>query len=80
MSAAMIGFNLLLIGLLLVMGKWIRVKTPLLQSLFLPSSLVAGMIALVFGPEILGRFVLLPVVKTRFVTSTSFLLLLSSLV
>lgn len=54
MTADRIGFSLLVIGLLLVAGKWIRVKTPLLQTLFLPSSLVAGLLALLVGPEVLG--------------------------
>lgn len=57
MTAGTIGFSLLLLGLLLVVGKWVRVKTPLLQNLFLPSSLIAGFIALILGPEILGRVV-----------------------
>ena len=55
MRAESVGLALLLLGLLLVIGKWVRVKTPLLQRLFLPSSLVAGLIALLIGPEILGR-------------------------
>lgn len=54
MTANEIGFGLLLLGLLLVAGKWIRVKTPILQNLFLPSSLIAGIIALLLGPEIFG--------------------------
>ncbi|WP_353894395.1 sodium/glutamate symporter [Proteinivorax hydrogeniformans] len=55
MTAGAIGFSLLLLGLLLVVGKWIRVKTPILQNLFLPSSLIAGFLALILGPEVLGN-------------------------
>lgn len=55
MTAETVGFSLLLLGLLLVIGKWVRVGTPLLQDLFLPSSLIAGLIALILGPEILGK-------------------------
>jgi ESS family glutamate:Na+ symporter len=55
MNANTIGFSLLLLGGFLVAGKWIRIKTPLLQNLFLPSSLVAGILALIIGPEVLGR-------------------------
>ncbi|WP_102348839.1 sodium/glutamate symporter [Bacillus sp. Marseille-P3661] len=55
MTANDVGFSLLLLGLLLVIGKWVRVKTPLLQDLFLPSSLIAGLLALFIGPEILGK-------------------------
>ncbi|SES90495.1 sodium/glutamate symporter [Anaerobranca gottschalkii] len=56
MTANVVGFSLLLLGLLLVLGKWIRVSTPILQDLFLPSSLIAGFFALLLGPEVLGRF------------------------
>lgn len=49
MTADKIGFALLLLGLLLTAGKLIRIKTPILQKLFLPSSLVAGLVALVRG-------------------------------
>jgi glutamate:Na+ symporter, ESS family len=52
-----IGFSLLLLGLLLVIGKILRVKTPVLQNLFLPSSLIAGFVGLLLGPEVLGVFV-----------------------
>jgi len=55
MNANTIGFSLLLLGGFLVAGKWIRIKTPVLQNLFLPSSLVAGLLALIIGPEVLGR-------------------------
>lgn len=57
MTASVIGFSLLLLGLLLVIGKILRVKTPILQDLFLPSSLIAGFVALILGPEVLGQFV-----------------------
>ncbi|OHW61998.1 hypothetical protein EUAN_14460 [Andreesenia angusta] len=57
MSPSVIGFSLLILGLLLVVGKIIRVRTPVLQDLFLPSSLIAGFVALILGPEILGQFV-----------------------
>ncbi|WP_350342449.1 sodium/glutamate symporter [Proteinivorax tanatarense] len=56
MTAGAIGFSLLLLGLLLVIGKLIRIKTPILQNLFLPSSLIAGFLALILGPEVLGHF------------------------
>ncbi|MCR6112469.1 sodium:glutamate symporter [Bacillus sp. A301a_S52] len=55
MSAEQIGFAFILLGLFIVIGKWVRVYTPLLQQLFLPSSIIAGLIALLVGPEVLGR-------------------------
>lgn len=56
MTATSVGFSLLLLGLFLVIGKWILIGTPVFQKLFLPSSLVAGLLALIMGPEILGSF------------------------
>ncbi|MCR6098679.1 sodium:glutamate symporter [Salipaludibacillus agaradhaerens] len=55
MSAEQIGFAFILLGLFIVIGKWVRVYTPLLQQLYLPSSIIAGLIALLVGPEVLGR-------------------------
>lgn len=49
-------FNAILIAtLLIVLGKWIRMKTPVFQRIFLPSSIIAGILALLVGPEVLGR-------------------------
>lgn len=56
MTATSVGFSLLVLGLFLVIGKWILIRTPVFQKLFLPSSLVAGLLALIVGPEILGNF------------------------
>lgn len=46
---------LILLGLLLLVGKWLRLKVALLAQLFLPSAIIAGAIALILGPEVLGR-------------------------
>ncbi|MCH8475725.1 MAG: hypothetical protein LAT55_10910 [Opitutales bacterium] len=48
-------FAILFIAALIVVGKWIRRKWALLQNLFLPSSIVAGFLALLLGPQVLGR-------------------------
>ncbi|GAK01256.1 sodium/glutamate symporter [Geomicrobium sp. JCM 19055] len=56
MSLQVIGFALVVLSMVLMLGKWIRVKSPLLQRLFLPSSLIGGFLALFLGPEVLGRF------------------------
>ncbi|MGJ9458431.1 sodium/glutamate symporter [Oceanobacillus sp. CF4.6] len=50
-----IGFALLYLGLFLLLGKWIRVRVKWLQNLFLPSSVIGGFIALLVGPQVLGR-------------------------
>ncbi|WP_026689132.1 sodium/glutamate symporter [Alteribacter aurantiacus] len=57
MSPEMIGLSFIILGLFIVIGKWIRVFSPLLQKLFLPSSIIAGLLALLVGPEVLGRLV-----------------------
>ena len=56
MSADAVGFALLILGLALLVGKMIRVRVGVVQSLFLPSSIVAGVLLLLLGPEVLGRF------------------------
>ncbi|WP_067725134.1 sodium/glutamate symporter [Oceanobacillus damuensis] len=50
-----IGFALLYLGLFLLIGKWVRVRVKWLQNLFLPSSVIGGFIALILGPQVLGR-------------------------
>ena len=54
MSADTIGLALVLLGLILLVAKGIRVSTPLVQKLFLPSSIIGGAVALLLGPEVLG--------------------------
>ncbi len=55
MTASTIGFSLLVLGVLLAIGKWLRVKIELFQNLFLPSSIIAGFVGLLLGPEVLGK-------------------------
>jgi ESS family glutamate:Na+ symporter len=43
----------IIMGLLLI-GKFIRVKVKLVQKLFIPPSLLAGLLGLIFGPNGLG--------------------------
>ncbi|MBT2581627.1 sodium/glutamate symporter [Planococcus sp. ISL-109] len=57
MSAEMVGFSILLIGILLLIGKWIRVSFSVFQKYFLPSSIIAGFIGLFLGPEVLGALI-----------------------
>lgn len=42
------------IGILLLVGQLMRAKIPILQKLFIPASLLAGILAFVFGPGVLG--------------------------
>ncbi len=47
-------FAYVLIGLLLLAGRFVRQKLQILRSLYLPSSVVAGVLALLLGPQVLG--------------------------
>ncbi len=47
---------LLIIGILIVLAKWIRRRVSVLQRLFLPSSIIGGTLALLLGPQVIGRF------------------------
>ncbi|MGB3614290.1 MAG: sodium/glutamate symporter, partial [Elainellaceae cyanobacterium] len=49
-------FAFIILGFLVLAGRWVRQKIGILQSLFLPSSIVAGVIALLLGPGVLGAF------------------------
>ncbi|MFA1822731.1 sodium/glutamate symporter [Virgibacillus oceani] len=55
MTADQIGFAFLYLGLFLIISKWIRIRVKWLQSLFIPSSVIAGFIALFLGPQVLGH-------------------------
>lgn len=57
MSASMVGMSFLVLGVFLLLGKWIRVISPSLQKLFIPSSLIGGFLALFLGPEVMGTIV-----------------------
>ncbi|WP_026117761.1 sodium/glutamate symporter [Nocardiopsis alkaliphila] len=55
MSPDTIGLALLLLGALLLVSKLVRVKWRLTQKLYLPGSIIGGGIALLLGPDVLGR-------------------------
>ncbi|MFD2706413.1 sodium/glutamate symporter [Salibacterium lacus] len=55
MSFEAIGMAIVIISIMLALGKWIRIRIPLLQRLFLPSALIGGFLALLLGPGVLGR-------------------------
>ena len=42
------------IGILIVLGQLLRGKVSLFQKLFIPASLLAGILAFIFGPNVLG--------------------------
>lgn len=45
------------IGLLLVLGAWIRGRITWVQRLFLPASVISGVVALLIGPGALGAII-----------------------
>lgn len=54
MNAEQIGFALLILAILLFAGKWVRMQWRPAQKLFLPASILAGVIGLLLGPGVLG--------------------------
>jgi len=55
---------------LLLVGKWLRVRVVLFQKLFLPASIIAGFIGLLLGPEVFGKH-LFPVIPPEMINSWS---------
>ena len=49
-SALDLTFDVCIMSALLVLGKIIRTRVPLLQNLFIPSALNAGFIGIILGP------------------------------
>lgn len=72
MTPNQIGFALLYLGLFLLIGKWIRIRVKWMQNLFLPSSVIGGFLALILGPQVLGR-ILKPVTGEESFWSTELL-------
>lgn len=50
-------FAFIIIGILILIARVIRQKIRLLRSLYIPSSIVAGVLALLLGPGVLGAIV-----------------------
>ncbi|MUV37231.1 hypothetical protein JNUCC1_01037 [Lentibacillus sp. JNUCC-1] len=55
MTPNQIGFAILYLGVFILIGKWLRVHVKWMQNLFLPSSLIAGFLVLLVGPQVAGR-------------------------
>lgn len=55
MSVSDIFVALSWIGILVVVAKWLHGRVRLFQTLYLPSSVIAGALALLVGPQVLGR-------------------------
>lgn len=55
MNPEAIGFAIVLLAAVMLLGKYLRVKIPFVQKLLLPSCIVAGVIGLLAGPEVVGQ-------------------------
>lgn len=43
-----------MLGILLLVGTWLRLKVPFLKKYYIPASLIAGVIGLILGPFFVG--------------------------
>lgn len=50
-------FAFTVVAILLLVGRWLKHKINFFQQIYLPSSIIAGGVALIFGPQILGTIV-----------------------
>lgn len=55
MSPEVVGFAIVLLAAVMLIGKYARVKVRFLQKLLLPSAIIAGFIGLILGPQVIGR-------------------------
>ncbi len=56
MSPEIVGLSILILGVSLIAGKLVRIHFTVFLKFFLPSSVIAGFILLIVGPEVLGLF------------------------
>ncbi|TVQ57614.1 MAG: sodium:glutamate symporter, partial [Phycisphaerales bacterium] len=54
MSVGDVLVSLLIAGLLLLASKFIRMRIEILRRVFIPGSIIAGFLALLLGPQVLG--------------------------
>ena len=47
-------FAFVIVALLILAGRWIKQRIGILQRLYLPESIIAGVLALLLGPQVLG--------------------------
>lgn len=48
--------SIILLLIVLLVARFIKRRTPFFQKLFIPSSLIAGVIGLLMGPQVMGYF------------------------
>lgn len=57
MSTESVGMSLVILGILLLLGYALRLKVKFLQEYFIPSSIIAGFLGLLLGPQVLGALI-----------------------
>lgn len=63
------------VSILLAIGYFLRMKVKLFQRLFLPASIIGGLIGLIIGPQILGLYSPVHVTYTASISEWSGVLL-----
>jgi ESS family glutamate:Na+ symporter len=54
-DAQTVGLALAILGVMFAVGWLVRSRTSFLRALFIPSSIIAGFLVLLLGPQVLGR-------------------------
>ncbi|OBA99864.1 sodium:glutamate symporter [Mycobacteriaceae bacterium 1482268.1] len=54
-DAQTVGLALVILGVMFAVGWLVRSRTAFLRALFIPSSIVAGFLVLLLGPQVLGK-------------------------
>ncbi|ADH97789.1 sodium/glutamate symporter [Salisediminibacterium selenitireducens] len=54
-------FTFILISVFLLIGAYLRAKVKIIQNLFLPASVVGGLLGLILGPIVLRDYAVLPI-------------------
>ncbi|MGE2717966.1 sodium/glutamate symporter [Mycolicibacterium litorale] len=55
-DAQTVGLAVVILGVMFAVGWIVRSRTTVLRALFVPSSIIAGFLVLLLGPQVLGRF------------------------
>lgn len=72
MNLEQIFYALILIGILLLLGKMIRRKFKIFQKLFIPASIIAGILGLLAGEQVLGSISALLIKKDHWLQAGLF--------
>ena len=54
-EAQWVGFSFVLLGMALMCGMLVRLAVPWLAAVYVPTSVIAGLMILLAGPQVLGK-------------------------